>query len=383
MRIRASLLIAVSIFVFGLFGSGTAHASDAVLIELFTSQGCSSCPPADQLLSAIGDGEGSADIIPLSFHVDYWNSIGWIDEFSSSRWSSRQRRYAASMQSNRDYTPQLVVQGELDCVGSNERCIRSAVERARSQGSGGTVTIARATERGGVAFVDANAALRAGRPGVVATVVVFESGLSTKVTRGENRGRTLRNDFVVRALREVGTIAAGDTSTRRVTTRIPVEDEWKRENLGVVLFLQEPKTRRVLAAVRAPLALESAELKPLPEAERVSQKQVALGGYCPVALVEAGRLVKGFPSLQYRYQGAIYQMTNPAAAAKFASQPARYVPPFATFDPVRYSENREKTTGSLNVFTLHQGRPWFFLNTDNKNKFLLGPDPYVQTALTR
>jgi YHS domain-containing protein len=122
-------------------------------------------------------------------------------------------------------------------------------------------------------------------------------------------------------------------------------------------------------------------LEPLPKAERVPSEEAALGGHCPVALVEGKTLMRGSPELQYRYQGVVYQLASPSAAAKFAQQPGVYVPPFSVFDPVAFSETRERTTGSLGVFTLYQGKPWFFLNTDNKNKFLLRPDPYVKTAL--
>lgn len=205
------------------------------------------------MLSELGREQGSVEIILLSFHVDYWNYIGWKDAFSSSQWSKRQRRYAAALPSNRTYTPQLVVQGEIDCVGSNERCVRNAVERVHSRPSAGVVTIDQARAVGGSVVIDAGAALNAGQPGAVAIVVIFESGLSTDVRRGENKGRQLRNDFVVRALKEVGTIQAGDTTARRVTTRIPIGDEWQSENLGAVVFLQDPSSRRVLVAARAPI----------------------------------------------------------------------------------------------------------------------------------
>lgn len=383
MRLIVAHSLGVPVLLAVVMVSATALADDVVLVELFTSQGCSSCPPADQLLSDLGHDKGSPEIVPLSFHVDYWNHIGWKDQFSSSKWSKRQRAYATKMRPSRTYTPQVVVQGEVDCVGSNERCIREAVQRMSARPSAGTVEIVQAREIGGSVFVDAEAKLVAGHQEAVATVVVYESGLSTDVRRGENRGRQLRNDFVVRALQAVGTIPAGDDDPRRVTARIPVQDSWRIENIGVAVFLANPSSRKILGADRAPLDGQIAKLQPLPKAERVPVSEVALGGYCPVALVEGARLVKGSPTLQYRHQGAVYQMTNQAAAAKFASRPASYVPPFSVFDPVVYSESRERTTGSLNVFTLHEGRPWFFLNTDNMNKFLLRPDPYIQNALSR
>ncbi|MEM7134964.1 MAG: DUF1223 domain-containing protein [Myxococcota bacterium] len=371
------------LFLAAFFSTTPVLASDAVLVELFTSQGCSSCPPADQLLSDLGHDRGDTEIIPLSFHVDYWNYIGWKDAFSSPKWSNRQREYAAALPGDRTYTPQLVVQGQFDCVGSNERCIRSAVSKVAARPSGGTVRIHEAREIGGSVLVDADVALQSNQPGAVAVVVLYESGLSTDVRRGENRGRELRNDYVVRRLERVGTVAGGDTSTRRVSTRFPIQRQWNEDKLGVVVFLQEPTTRRVLSVARSELQTPHAELQPLPESERVPVSQTALGGHCPVALVEGGQLLAGSPSLQYKFEGQVYQLMSPSAGAKFARQPSRYVPPFSTYDPVIFSDSQQKTTGALNVFTLHQGKAWFFLNTDNKNKFLMRPDPYVQNALGR
>ena len=394
MRRIPSLLASATLVTLGLFSS-TAFATDAVLIELFTSQGCSSCPPADALLSNLGE-EGEREIIPLSYHVDYWNSLGWKDGFSSPEWSKRQRGYAA-LSSDRTYTPQLVVQGSVDCLGSDERCIRAAIEQAREQRTAGTVRVLEAREADGSLVVEAMVMLREGHRGAGATVVVYESGLSTEVRRGENRGRTLRNDFVVRALRETGTVGDCTTSPARVTARIPIQNDWQKDKLGVVVFLQERESRRVLAVDRVSVdastdaavgqeraGKDRSELKPLGQAERVPADQVALGGHCPVALSEGAGLVPGSPELQYRYQGVVYQVANQAAGSKFASQPARYVPTFSSFHPIVRSETREKTTDSLGVFAVQQGsRPWFFLNTDGKNKSLLRRDPEVPSSPRR
>ena len=362
------------------FESASTATDEAVLVELFTSQGCSSCPPADEVLSELGQ---EADVIALSFHVDYWNHLGWKDVFSSPQWSARQRAYASALPVRSTYTPQVVVQGQQDCVGSNLGCIREALERARARGRTAEVRIQQAHVNGESIRVQADTRLSSGAPDVVVTVVVFESGLSTAVRRGENRGRRLDNDFVVRTLREVGLVRHGDTRSHRTETEIALGNEWMVENLGVVVFLQDPASRRVLGAATAGLENPGDTVEVLPEDERVPKDRVALDGHCPVALIEAGRLVRGSPTLQYRYQGVVYQMTNAAAAAKFARQPARYVPPFSTFDPVRYSETREKTTGALDVFTLHEGRPWFFLNAENKARFLKSPEPFVRRALAR
>ncbi len=142
------LVIAAAVLVTGrqhTAGDGDRHAAgaDPILVELFTSQGCSSCPPADRLLSRLSAAAqgGETAVIPLSFHVDYWNYIGWTDPFSSAEWSERQRSYAESFDSGRVYTPQLVVNGRRDCVGSNEQRVREEIERAERQRANGRLEL--------------------------------------------------------------------------------------------------------------------------------------------------------------------------------------------------------------------------------------------------
>jgi len=216
------------------------------------------------MLSTLGNEGGTPEIIPLSFHVDYWNDIGWKDRFSSPEWSARQRSYASVTPSNRTYTPQLVVQGQIDCVGSNEPCIRRAVDRIASQPTKGDIVIEEVRNTGGHVGVRANATLEAGQPGVIAYVVIYETGLSTDVKRGENRGRELRNDFVVRHLEKVGTVPPRDTASRSVSARVPIDSAWNAGRLGAVVFVQDPSSRRVLAVARAPIGYETTALKPLP-----------------------------------------------------------------------------------------------------------------------
>ncbi len=109
-------------------------AGSVAVVELFTSQGCSSCPPADRLLSAIAAEPAFAGkVVPLAYHVDYWNYIGWQDPFSSADWSTRQKQYAQAYDTNRIYTPQLVVNGTDEMTGSEERKVRSAIARALAE----------------------------------------------------------------------------------------------------------------------------------------------------------------------------------------------------------------------------------------------------------
>ena len=220
-----------------------------VVLELFTSQGCSSCPPADRLLSDLGrrDLEG-VELIPLSFHVDYWNHLGWRDVFSKSAWSKRQRGYAEALGSRRVYTPQVVIQGEHDCVGSRVSCVLKGIERARSRPARARVEIDR-LETSPESF-SLRATVRAERLERSAEVIVvlYESGLLTEVSRGENARRALRNDFVVRALQEVAKIEARDSRAHRLRASIALDPEWKIEHIGAAVLVQDQSSRLILAA---------------------------------------------------------------------------------------------------------------------------------------
>jgi hypothetical protein len=222
-----------------------------VVVELFTSQGCSSCPPADRLLTKLAaDPALAGRVIPLSFHVDYWNYIGWQDPFSSERWTGRQRRYARAFSSSRVYTPQLVVDGASECVGSDEREVRRRVERALAAPRAGQVAVKLAPAPAGVPLqvvVEARLARRVERD-LELWVAVWETGLTTPVGSGENARRTLHNDYVVRRFEKAFTLPAAGGTPKSGKVSIPLEPSWKRPNLGVAAFLQDPATLEIHGA---------------------------------------------------------------------------------------------------------------------------------------
>ena len=243
------------------FGRSSVHAAPSdnhkpapILLELFTSQGCSSCPPADRLLSEFGKRKKTLGVLPLSFHVDYWNYIGWRDVFSDSDWSDRQKRYGRSFQARNIYTPQLVVQGKTDCVGSKRRCIEAAVRDARAR-----------TPRAGVAIeevdLDKDARtlslrisarlLEPSRPAQL-MVAVYENGLVTQVARGGNARRTLRNDHVVRRLETLASFLKPVPNGQRVNATIPIDKRWNMDQVGAAIFLQATDTQEILAAADVP-----------------------------------------------------------------------------------------------------------------------------------
>ena len=221
-----------------------------VVMELFTSQGCSSCPPADELLSRLGREQISgARVIPLAFHVDYWNSLGWTDPFSSSLWSARQNDYAHALHSDQLYTPQLVVNGTAQMVGSDERRVRQQIESDLSHGDQGAVRFDRVAIDGSAIRADLRGRVEHSLAGHATRVIValYENNTATAVPRGENSGRRLANDYIVRSLVSAFPLTTTDADVSGSVT-IPVRPEWKKANLGLAAFIQDSQSLAIYAA---------------------------------------------------------------------------------------------------------------------------------------
>ena len=183
----------------GCLAPGVASAQPAsrpVVVELFTSEGCSSCPPADAIVADLA--RSRPDLLPLAFHVTYWNSLGWQDPFSFSAATERQRRYVAASVSPNVYTPAMVVDGRLDLVGSDRAAVEATLARAKAEATtAAPVAVARA----------GNALTIAIGPGAGAGRVLllgFDRQHQTHVGRGENSGRTLLEANIVRSMAVVG-----------------------------------------------------------------------------------------------------------------------------------------------------------------------------------
>ena len=218
-----------------------------ILVELFTSQGCSSCPAADRLLSALARSDDN--IVTLAFHVDYWNYIGWTDPFSSSDWSDRQRRYASALEAKQIYTPQIVVNGRRHGVGSDQTEVASMIrEAARDEIAGRLeIEVTESTSRSLSLRLHTRLEARAAGQELIAWVALVEDGLETPVGRGENARRTLRNDRVVRRVERVARMAGGSASNT-TTVDFDLEPEWHRDRLSIAAFLQNPETLHVVAS---------------------------------------------------------------------------------------------------------------------------------------
>ena len=225
----------------------------AVVVELFTSEGCSSCPPADAVLARLDKTQPveGAEVIPLALHVDYWNHLGWADPFSSHQFSERQGEYASAFGNGRIYTPQMVVDGVREFNGGNFSLAQEAIGKAARQPKG-EVQIARSpTQADGLVRITTQVdAFPKPTDGEAADVLIAitESNLATDVARGENTGRKLAHVGVVRSLKVLGGLPETPGATFKAETEVPVEKGWRRENLRAVVFAQERGTRRVLAA---------------------------------------------------------------------------------------------------------------------------------------
>ncbi len=193
-----------------------------IVVELFTSQGCSSCPPADRLLNQLArDSTDDHPVAPLSFHVDYWDDLGWPDPFAKPAWTERQRQYARALGDRSVYTPQLVVAGTKGMVGSNALAVAAAIGAASRPALLSTKSVWSTSQLEVTVTAPADADV---------FVAVWEDGTKTKVTRGENAGETLVHDRVVRHLERVAMAGKKGTST------IKLDPSWRAT--GAVAFAQ-------------------------------------------------------------------------------------------------------------------------------------------------
>jgi hypothetical protein len=217
-----------------------ARASFAV-VELFTSEGCSSCPPADQVLAELADDakKNGSRIFPLAFHVDYWNSLGWKDPFSLTVSSERQEQYGATLRVNQSYTPQMIVNGNTEFVGSDHRRAWKAVDAALALPPQALVAL-RVKADGDKQKIEYQ--VSGATKNAVLCVAVVESGLVSQVRRGENAGHTLSHANVVR---KFVTLPLDEP-----TGTVGLESEFSspKRDLQVIAFLQDPHTMAIFGA---------------------------------------------------------------------------------------------------------------------------------------
>ena len=227
-----------------------------VVIELFTSEGCSSCPPADVLLQKLDQSQpvGAAELIVLSEHVDYWNNIGWADPYSSHEYTKRQSAYADYFGLNTVYTPQMVVDGNFELVGSDERRALEAVrEAAMLKKAPVCVSLGAADDKTASIHVEAGPLTSSTDAAQSANVFlgIADDSDESQVNRGENAGRTLRHVAVLRDLTRIGSVNASDPFSRDLKLNLNSKSARK---LRVVVIIQEPEVGKILGATLARLS---------------------------------------------------------------------------------------------------------------------------------
>jgi len=248
-------LVSAAMIPASISGGSPAPARVPVVVELFTSEGCSDCPPADKLLAELDRTQPvpGALIIPLEEHVDYWDHQGWRDPFSSPAFTERQETYARRLNLASPYTPQMVVAGQTEFVGSASHTARVAIAAAVHIPSV-PVTLGLSWSRPPDTSLIADIHIDPVPPGEDAEVflAVTEDALVSDVRAGENAGRHMEHRAVVRKFALAGKMEPGKPFNSKVDVHIA--PGWKRENLRVVVLLQGATTGKILGAATAAVA---------------------------------------------------------------------------------------------------------------------------------
>ena len=239
-----------------------AASAQPIVVELFTSEGCNTCPPADALLAQIADKELAPGVRIIAFeeHVDYWNHDGWTDPFSSHLWTERQSSYEPFVNRSPDaiYTPQLIVDGNHEAIGSDGKKVAGLLSDASKQPKA-PVKLSAVAGSVAVQISIAGGADTAELKNADVFLAITETGLQSNVTAGENAGKMLKHAAVLRRLDKIG---SPDKKTNAFAGTVPLKlnDSWKKENLRVVVFVQERKSRQIVGAAEiAPFATGSAD----------------------------------------------------------------------------------------------------------------------------
>jgi hypothetical protein len=238
---RKAFQLLIASLVFGLYFFPRAWAQTPVVVELFTSEGCSSCPPADALLVQLSQKTPpGVDLILLGEHVDYWNHDGWSDRFSSSQFSQRQSDYEEHLHVAGPYTPQMVIDGHLQFVGNDVAALQHNLELAAAQAKSAQVSLQ--WEAGDHVKIAVQAPEKTHAHVFLA---VTEDGLTTAISGGENTGRTLRHAAVVRELEELGSVKNGAFEK---SVDLAPHSGWNAAHLKVAVLVQDGDGGPVLGA---------------------------------------------------------------------------------------------------------------------------------------
>lgn len=221
------------------------QSKNFVLVELFTSEGCSSCPPADKNLAFIEKEQPymQAEVVTLAFHVDYWDYIGWKDVFASPLFTKRQEIYSQKLKLDSTYTPQMIVDGKTQFVGSDAGKAANAIVLA-SKNEKAKVEILPENNKFKIKISDIPK-----HENATVYLAISENNLASSVKNGENSGRKLEHSSVVRELKAIGNIAPEQSSFENEAV-VEINKDWKKEDVKFVVFVQENESRKIIGVSR-------------------------------------------------------------------------------------------------------------------------------------
>lgn len=230
-------------------------ATRVAVLELYTSEGCSSCPPADRWVSALPAKGLAADrVIPLAFHVDYWDQLGWPDRMAKAQFSARQRMQADRSRASVIYTPQLLLNGSDYRSSFSDARFADRVGELNRLTAGADLTM---RQRPAPSSVEVELDMRLDRAPAGSIpriyVAITENRLQTAIKAGENQGKLLNHDFVVREL--TGPLPADSGGRMHWKSAMVLRADWKRPDLSVVAFVEDERSGEILQALQAPLCV--------------------------------------------------------------------------------------------------------------------------------
>jgi hypothetical protein len=223
--------------------NGITDSKGFAVVELFTSEGCSSCPPADELVARIQKEDKDKQVYILAYHVDYWNRLGWKDVFSNADYSKRQNEYAKWLNLQSVYTPQVIVNGKKEFVGSEEGTLRNAITAGLRVQPAGALTLGAVTNQG-QASVEYHANGTGKNTSLLLALV--QKSAQTKVKSGENGGHTLSHVQIVRKVQSLPLAISGNGKTA-----ITLPDDFNTLGWEVIGFVQNDTNGEILAAAKS------------------------------------------------------------------------------------------------------------------------------------
>ena len=263
---RSTVRFIAALLLAGVLTSSTAPRTTGaqtdpspVLVELFTSEGCSSCPPADAFLTKLQADQPipGVQIIGLEEHVDYWNHDGWMDPYSGAEWTTRQQDYTTRLKGGSPYTPQMIVDGQKEFVGNNAKAAVDLIRESAQQKKTSIDIAAIVPGKGDPQRYDVrvgNLPAASGQDKADVWLVVAEEGLQGAAKAGENSGRSWKHAAIVRSMQKIGSAAPNSAERFAFTTQIKLKSGWKKDNLRIVVFVQERKTWRIIGVATTKVA---------------------------------------------------------------------------------------------------------------------------------